>query len=181
MTIRIPASSPEVSPLKQSVPGLSQPGSCSLSSTHAAASTSVSSTSNSLEGYMRTHGQPLPPLGLGSCDLQSKSHQVRSPFLSFCPFHVSFSFQSRTAVSASCRQHAFVVGYRCSQVRSIVAAALGPGSVVLHSADCIVLEKYRSRLSVRPGDMTSCLRRRAVPKFKFANLGTNIPYPSPYC
>ena len=81
---------------------------------------------------MRTHGQPLPPLGLGSCDLQSKSHQVRSPFLSFCPFHVSFSFQSRTAVSASCRQHAFVVGYRCSQVRSIVAAALGPGSVVLH-------------------------------------------------
>ena len=30
----------------------------------------------------------------------------------------------------------------------------------------IVLEKYRSRLSVRPGDMTSCLRRRAVPKFK---------------
>ena len=76
---------------------------------------------------MRTHGQPLPPLGLGSCDLQSKSHQVRSPFLSFCPFHVSFSFQSRTAVSASCRQHAFVVGYRCSQVRSIVAAALGVG------------------------------------------------------
>ena len=104
MTIRVPASSPEVSPLKQSVPGLSQPGSCSLSSTHAAASTSVSSTSNSLEGYMRTHGQPLPPLGLGSCDLQSKSHQVRSSFLSFCPIHVSFSSQSRTVVSASCRR-----------------------------------------------------------------------------
>ena len=89
MTIRILASSPVVQPLKQSVPGQSQSGSCSLSSTqtngtNAAASTSACSTSNSLEGYM--HGQPLPPLGLGSSDLQSKSHQVRSSFLSFCPF-----------------------------------------------------------------------------------------------
>ena len=40
----------------------------------------------------------------------------------------------------------------------------------------IVLEKYRSRLSVRPGDMTSCLRRRAVPKskFKFANFFASL-------
>ena len=89
VTIRILASSPAVQPLKQSVPGLSQPGSCSLSSTqmngrNAAAATSAFSTSHSLEGYM--DGQPQPPLGLGSSDLQSKSPQVRSSFLSLCPF-----------------------------------------------------------------------------------------------
>ena len=108
MTIRIPASSPAVPPLKQSVPGLSQPGSCSLSSTHAATSTSASSTSNSLEGYM--HGQPLPmtPLGLGPCE-SKKAHQVRSSFLSICPF--MFSFQSRTLRTRSIDPLTFVASY----------------------------------------------------------------------
>ena len=114
-TIRILASSPAVQPLKQSVPGLSQPGPCSLSSTqmngrNAAASTSAFSTSHSLEGYM--HGQPLPPLGLGSSDLQSKSHQVRSPFLSLCPF--LFVSVPHCHIRFIVGMHVRIVPHRCA-------------------------------------------------------------------
>ena len=151
MTIRIPASSPAVPPLKQSVPGLSQPGSCSLSSTHAATSTSASSTSNSLEGYM--HGQPLPitPLGLGPCDLQSKkAHQVRSSFLSICPF--MFSFQSRTLRSACvlCWVSSYLPIACCSLALSAVAptGATGLRSVGSRGVDLSISSVRRS--------MTSC-------------------------
>ena len=100
MTIRALASPPAAQPLKQSVPGLSQPGSC-VNGTKAADSASASN--NSLAGY----GKTLPTLGLGSSHTRSKSQQVRSPFLSFCP---AFLFRLSPALFVRFVIGMFVVG-----------------------------------------------------------------------
>lgn len=152
-TISVPAT-PVAGSSRQSAPGLSRPGSCSLSTQSEvanAASASASGASNALEGY----GEmviSLPPLGLGPpTDRPVKLFkQVRQSFPPFRDFR-----------SHSCGHLGCYAGLLAAPTMGGASAAIGRRRIsvsVIFALLLLLLASARHKLRCAAHDM-SCFRR----------------------